>query len=55
MLRYGKPVADKLEEQIKQRVDRNNMAGKYVAIIMLGEDHPGSAYVSSKQKFANRV
>ncbi len=55
MLRYGKPVAEKLEEQVKQWVIKYNLTGKYVAVIMIWADHPWAAYVSSKQKFAERV
>gem|GEM_PF-5913660 len=35
MLRCGKPVAEKLENQMKQRVDQNNMINNYVAVMML--------------------
>lgn len=55
MLRYGKPVAEKLEAQVKNKVEELWIAGKYVAIIMIGAEHPWAAYVSSKQKFAERV
>lgn len=35
MLRYGKPVADKLESEIKKRVSEKQFMHKYIAIIMI--------------------
>lgn len=55
MLWYGKPVAEKLEKEVKVFVQKQWRTDKYVAIIMLWVDHPWAAYVSSKQKFAERV
>lgn len=55
MLRYGKPVAEKIEEQTAAWMNTHGMSNHYVAIIMLGEDHPGAAYVQSKIKCAERV
>lgn len=55
MLRYGKPVAEKIEQNVKQWVADNEIQWRYVAAIMIGEDHPGSAYVQRKKSFAQRV
>lgn len=55
MLRYGKPVAENLEKDIAAFVVQQHFVGKYVAIIMIWENHPWSVYVSSKQKFAERI
>ena len=40
MLLYGKPVADKLEEQVKNYVLQHELQNKYVGILMVGTDHP---------------
>lgn len=55
MLRYGKPVADQLEKQVADFVIAKNLQNTYVAVIMLGANHPWAVYVASKQKFAERV
>lgn len=55
MLRYGKPIAENLEQEVKNFVQQQNLQGNYVSVIMLWADHPGAAYVSNKQKFAQRV
>lgn len=55
MLRYGKPVAEKLEKEVADFVAAKNLQDRYVAIIMIGAEHPWAAYVRSKQNFAERV
>ena len=55
MLRYGKPVAEKIEWDVKQWLNKHEYADKYIAIIMLWADHPWAAYVRSKEKCAERL
>lgn len=54
MKREGKPVAEKLEAEVKTRMTQQS-SGKYIAILMFGKEHPGQAYVRSKEAFGERV
>ncbi len=40
MLRYGKPVAEKLEKEVEDFIAAQNLQNRYVAIIMIGAEHP---------------
>lgn len=55
MLRYGKPVAEKIEAQTAEWIKNHDMSNAYIAIVMLGEEHPWAAYVQSKIKCAERL
>lgn len=55
MKREGKPVAEKIESEVKARMADHQGSGKYIAIFMFGKDHPGQPYVRSKEALGERV
>ena len=54
MILYGKDVADKIEEKLKQKVD--SLENKpCLMVIQVGDNHASSVYVRNKEKACERI
>jgi len=55
MILYGKPVAQKIEHEVRDFVKKARLEGKKVKIFLFSDDKPSEVYVNLKKKFASRV
>lgn len=56
MILYGKPIAEKIKEELKHEVSLLlKEQKKYVAILFFGENSSSSTYVHHKQKYAKEI
>ena len=55
MILLGKPIAQKVKEDLKIFFEQNWLAGKKVKIFLFSEDKPSKVYVNLKKKFAQEV
>ena len=51
----GKVVADNIQQNLKIFFGKPCYQSSYLAIIMLGNDHPGLIYVKLKHYFARQL
>ncbi len=54
-LLLGKPVVKALVEKLSQNVKEQELAAKYIAIILIGENKSSEVYIRMKQKFGEKI
>lgn len=54
IIAYGKPVAEKIRNEIKKEIEENNYSPN-LAIILTGNNESGKIYVRNKQKNAEKL
>ena len=56
MLLYGKPIAEKIKDELKIQVSTFfGEKKKYVAILFFGDNKSSATYVHHKQKYAKEI
>ena len=55
LLLEWKIVAEQIKNELKSYFNKPHYKDKFVAIYMLGDNHPGNVYVKSKVKFAKEI
>lgn len=51
----GTYIADRMKDELRQRVREQNFTNQYVAIIYVGDNPASATYVRMKQKFAHEI
>ena len=55
MILWGRPVAQKIKEELKSFFGQSWLVGKKIKIFLFSEDSPSKVYVDLKRKFAQQV